>query len=129
MVNIYYIDDSINQFEIVYMINPSLHVKKVFIKQVEKCLNATFHETTMENIRDFLKNKNTCVITLIMFYGDNGVKPKQMYRVLSCVLYSIIDNYFCIDYLLCQSKSLSIISSNKILEKTSLNILLGIGIP
>ena len=31
MVHIYYIDDIINQFAIGYMINPSLHVNKVFI--------------------------------------------------------------------------------------------------
>ena len=30
----------------------------------------------METIRDCLKNKNTCVIELIIFYENNGVKPK-----------------------------------------------------
>ena len=41
-----------NQFEIGYTINPSLQVNKVFREQVEKLLNAKFHEKTMENIRE-----------------------------------------------------------------------------
>ena len=48
---------------------------------------------------------------LRMFYEKNGLKPKKVYRVLSCVVYSIVENYVCIDYLLCQSKTLSSISS------------------
>ena len=56
----------------------------------------------METIRVFPKKKNTCVIALIMFYENNEVKQKKVYRVLRCVLYYLIDNYFCIEYLLCQ---------------------------
>ena len=52
-----------------------------------------------------------------------------MYRVSSCVLYSLIENYAWIDYLSCQSKTLSRISSNRISEQISFNILLIIGIP
>ena len=52
-----------------------------------------------------------------------------MYRVLSRVFYSIIENYVLIDYIYCQSKTLSRISSNRIFEQTSFNILLSIGIP
>ena len=61
MVHCYSIDESINQFSICYMINPSLHFNKVFIEQVEKCLSATFNENTMETIKDCLIKKNTCV--------------------------------------------------------------------
>ena len=56
----------------------------------------------MENIRDIIKNKNTFVIAIIMLYDNKGIKPKQLYRVLSCVFYSLIDNHVCIDYILCQ---------------------------
>ena len=49
--------------------------------------------------------------------------------MLICVLYSQIENYVCIKYLSCQYKTLSSIYSNRIFEQTSLNILLGIGIP
>ena len=51
-----------------------------------------------------------------------------MYRVLSCVLYSVIDNYVCIDYLCCNYKTLRVISSDKIFEEASYNKLLGIDI-
>ena len=55
--------------------------------------------------------------------------PIKVYRVLSCVLYSIIENYFCIGYLCCQSKTLSIMYSDKIFEQAKYNILIFIGIP
>ena len=68
-------------------------------------------------------------MALIMFYGDNGLNLKTVYRFLSCGLYSLIDNYVCIDYLSCQSKQLSSISSKPTFYQTSFNIPLGIGIP
>ena len=48
--------------------------------------------------------------------------------MLSCIVYNLIDNYVCIDYLLCQSKTLSAISCDPTFKDTSFNILLGIGI-
>ena len=72
--------------------NPSLKCNKVFREQVEKCLSVSFHEKIMETTRYFLKKKNTCVMARIMFYDDNGLKPKKLYRVLSCVVYSLIYN-------------------------------------
>ena len=50
MVYLYATDEQINQFAISYIINPSLHINKVFREQVEKLLRATFHENTMETI-------------------------------------------------------------------------------
>ena len=49
--------------------------------------------------------------------------------MLSCVFHSIIDIYVCIDFLCCQSKTLSSIYSDKIFEQATYNILLDIGIP
>ena len=68
----------------------------------------------MVHIRDVIKNKNTCIIAIIIFCDNKGIKPKQFYGVLSCVIYSLIKNYVCIDYLSFQSKTLSSISSNGI---------------
>ena len=31
----------------------------------------------MEAVIDFLRNNNTCVMTLITFYDNNGLKPKK----------------------------------------------------
>ena len=76
MVDCYSIDDSINPFAIGYMINPSLHLTKVFREQVERYLSAIFHKNTMENTKDCLGKKNSCVMAIIMFYENNGVRPK-----------------------------------------------------
>ena len=83
----------------------------------------------METIRYFLKKKNACVMELLMIYENNGGNTKKVYRLLSFVVYSLIDNYVCIDYLPFQSKTLSSISSKPTFEQKSFNILLGIGIP
>ena len=49
--------------------------------------------------------------------------------MLSCVIYYLIENYVCVDYLSCQSKNLISISSKLKFEQTMFNILFGIGIP
>ena len=84
---------------------------------------------TMETIIYVMIKRGKCVIELIMFYGSKGTKPKNWYGLLSCFLYSIIENYVWIDYLSCQSKTLSSIYSNRIFEQKRFNTLLGIGIP
>ena len=94
------------------MINPSLKFNNASRTTVEKCLSFSFYARTMKKIKDFLMRKNTCVMALIMIYENNGEIPKQLYRVLSCVVYYLIENYICIEYLLCQSKILIPISSN-----------------
>ena len=87
MVHCYSTDEIINRFAIGYVIKPSLNCNKVFRVQVEKWLSLSFASRKMENIRYFLKNKNTCVMELIMIYDNNGGNAKQVYRVLSCLLY------------------------------------------
>ena len=70
--------------------------------------------------------KNTSVMALIMIYEIN---EEKFYRVLSCVVFNLIDNYVCIDNLSCQSKTLISISCYPTFEQTSFNILLCIVIP
>ena len=82
----------------------------------------------MKIIKDCLINKNTCVMALIMISENNGEIPKTLYIVLSFVFYSLIYNYFCVDFLSYQSKILGSISSSPTFDDTSFNILLGIGI-
>ena len=65
----------------------------------------------METINDCLRKKNTCVMALIIVYENNGVNAKKVYRVLSCVIYSLIKHYVCMDYQLCESKTLNSLSS------------------
>ena len=59
------------------MVNPSLQVKMVFREKFEKCLRDTYNENTMETIRNVIKNKDTCVIALMIFYESKGNKPKK----------------------------------------------------
>ena len=53
----------------------------------------------MGTIKDFLRKKNTFVMTLIIFYDNNGEKQRKMYKVLGCVVYYLIENYVSIDYI------------------------------
>ena len=77
MVHCYSTDESINQFEIGYMINISLNCNKVLRVQVEKCLTISFHYRTMQTIINFLKKKNTYVMELITIYENNGGNEKK----------------------------------------------------
>ena len=104
-------------------------INNAFRKKVEKLLGVYFSTRTMKTIKNRLMEKNTSVMELIMIYENNGEIPKQFYRVLSCVVYTIIDTYTFINYLRCQSKNLSAISCNPTFKVTSFNILLDIFIP
>ena len=43
--------ERINQISIGYIINPTLHVNKVFRNEVKKFLKETFHQSTMKGIK------------------------------------------------------------------------------
>ena len=62
----------------------------------------TLVEITKPVIRSTSAKKNTSVLALMMFYETISDNPKKYYRVLSCVIYTIIKNYVYIDYLACQ---------------------------
>ena len=64
-------------------------------------MNATFGEINRLLLKPHHK-KNTSVLALIMFHETIGKKPRKAFRLLSCVIYTIIENYVCIDYLACQ---------------------------
>ena len=88
------------------MINPSLHIKRVFREKVQKFLGCYFSIKTTKKIRYCLLKKNKSVMELIINNENNGKDTIKMYRVLICVVYTLIDNYVCIDYLSCQSEIL-----------------------
>ena len=70
------------------------------------------------------------MLALITFYktGDETI----IYRLLSCVIYTIIKNYVCIDYLSCQWKQISTLpvcsGGGSIHESNRFDKILGIGI-
>ena len=92
----------------------------------KRYISSKYHE----NYKKMFWEKDTCIIALVMFYDTKTKKnPKTLYMVLSFVFYWVIDDYLCIDYLYYTSKTLSVISSDKIFEEASYNKLLGIGTP
>ena len=82
----------INQIAIGYVIKPTLHVNNILREQVELFLIATLNQNTMEVIKGARRKKDICIIALIMFYMTKTNNPIKVYRVLSCVLYSFIEN-------------------------------------
>ena len=110
-----------SQFAIVYMVKPTLHVNNSFRDQVETFLKEAFHSSTHSSIKHVKKNNNMCVIALVIFYETRATNLMKVFRVLSCVVYYVIENYFFIDYIGCQSKKLSIICSDKIFKDRSIN--------
>ena len=80
-------------------------------------MNTIFGELTPPFIKTTL-SKNTSVLALLMFHETREGKPENNFGVLSCVIYTRIENYVCIGYLACQSKKLSEISVySKYVEK------------
>ena len=61
-VYLYATDAKINPFAVGNMINPLLHVNKVFSEQLENFLRATFQSNTMEIIRDVMINKDNVLM-------------------------------------------------------------------
>ena len=81
------------------MINPGLKFNKTFREQVKNCIYTTFGEITQPFIKAMLAKQNTSVLELIIFYETRADNPKKYFIVLSCVIYTTIKNYVCIDYL------------------------------
>ena len=62
----------------------------------------TFCGTTQPFINATLAKNNTSVLALVIFYETREDNTNKAYRVLSCVVYTTIKNYVCIDYISCQ---------------------------
>ena len=92
-------NERINEFSFAYMCNPTLFRHKVFKEQVILCLKDTFGADTNKQINVILKRPNTRVIALIINYEHGSYSTIKIFKVLSCVVYTIIDKYVCIDYL------------------------------
>ena len=88
----------INEFSIGYMMNPNLSINRSFKEQLNKCMKNTFVAMTQQHISKILSKINTRVLALFMFY-ETRQKNKENFKVFSCVIYTIINNYVYIDYL------------------------------
>ena len=82
------------------MCNPTLYRHKVFNEQVKLCLNNTFGLDKNNQINVILKRPNTRVIALIINYEHGSYSTRKNFKVLSFVVYTIIDKYVCIVFLI-----------------------------
>ena len=97
----------INEFSFGYMSNPALYTNKVFKYQVNACFRNSFGPDTNSHINTILMKTNTRVLALVIFYESGNINPRKMFKVLSCVIYTIINKYACIDYLGTEKKKIS----------------------
>ena len=83
-----------------------------------------FGVITQAFIKSTLAKNNTSMLALIMFYSTRGDHTKKYFKVLSCVVYSIVKNCVFIEYLACLRKTLREINvDSMILSHTTLLIL------
>ena len=66
----------INDFSIVYMMNPNLIMKKAFKEQVKIYVKTTFATTTQSHISKILLKPDTIVLSLVMLYDTRRKKCK-----------------------------------------------------
>ena len=60
-----------------------------------------FGEITQPFMKTTFSKYNTSLLALIIFYDTRAYIIRKAFGVLSCVVYSIVPNYVCIDYLYC----------------------------
>ena len=75
-------------------------------------------------IRKVWRKENIHILSLLMSYET---RKNMIFKVLSSVFNCIIENYVCADYLCCTQTKLHV--ADKVVENTTYNGILGIGIP
>ena len=70
-------EKTVHQFAISYMINPSLHIKKMLKTQVEKCVGYSFSIKTMQTIKKIMMKKNTSIMAIILIYETVEMSIKR----------------------------------------------------
>ena len=96
-------------------------------------LKNTFGPDTNTHIDKTLSKNDTRVLALVIFYESGKKIIRKLFIVLSCVIYTIIERYVCIDSLGSDQSKLSYLKigctgSNKHNGMDYYNVL-GIGIP
>ena len=90
---------------------------KAFKEQIYKYLYHQFEEKTTASIRKRIKQDITRNISIIMYY-ENG--KALIFKVLSVVVYCLLEKYVRVDYFCLQRES-KLLSVHKGFENTSLN--------
>ena len=100
-------NERINEFYFAYMLNPNLNMNRAFRDKVKTCLSNTFGADTNRHINKILMNRYTRVLALVVHYENGTINRRKMFKVLSFVIYTIINIYVCIDYLGTETKKIS----------------------
>ena len=82
-----------------------------------------FKLVIVQCIKNYLSKNNVSVISLIVFHENRTI---LMYNVIGVVMYTIIDDYICLDYLDLLQEKLKNHGNN--FEKTNSKNLYGLGI-
>ena len=92
------------------MVNPELNINKAFKEQVESNMTNSFSGKTIMTARKGFKKGNTCIISIIMFYDDIN---NMIFKVSSSIVYCIMENYACVDYIFCMKTKLHVTSKGQ----------------
>ena len=88
----------------------------MFREQVDINLAFTVDSKTMMPMVKWFSREKTHVISLLMYY-DN--RKNKILKMLSSVVYFIMENYVLADYLCCQQTKIYVL--NKVFENTTYN--------
>ena len=70
--------------------NPNLSINKAFKEQVEIFMKTTLGAMTQQHISKLLLKPNTRVLALVMFYDTRQKNAKEMFKMFSGVIRTII---------------------------------------
>ena len=100
-------------------------LKKAFKEKVDNFLSSQIYSKTSQQMMEPLKQYNTRVIFLIVFYDK---RKSLLFKVLGVVIHWLLDKYVCVEYFFLQRET-KILSSHRLFEDTSFNYLSGMRIP
>ena len=107
------------------MLNPELNSNKAF-KENEINMENYFRGATMMPVRKVLQKGNTRVISLLIFDENRKI---MIFKVLSSIVYCIMEKFVCVNYLSCPKKKLHVTCKGQLFENITYNAVSGIGIP
>ena len=87
---------TVHKFHMGYITHTSLKKHRTHREQVIKTFQSAFKLITLECIKNDISKNNVSVISLIVFHENRTI---LMYNVIGVVMYTIIDDYICLDYL------------------------------
>ena len=72
------------------MVNPEFHVNEAFKEQVQTFMNKTFGTITQTFIKYVKVKDKTSILALVIFYVMRHKHAMKDFRLLGCVIYTIV---------------------------------------